>query len=482
VDTRANVRGRQVHSRLRVALVAAAAAAALSASGTQAAPAPVTWCGGAASSTDRPDVAGGDQIHVIYATPSDSPDRFLQLASAIATDLGAIEAWWRRQDPTRAPRFDLAGFSCKGIGSLDITDVKLAHDSAYYNVATSPQLALLRTGLVAAGFADAAKKYLVYYDQAQASTSTECGASYVSGRNGGTEGYAGIFIAPNLESSGTVRGCGSIEASAVRGGYLAVVAAHELVNDLGALDTATPGPPHRCPGDPLHPCDSNLDILAPTPGVSKIGAATLDVGHDDYYAHSGTWWDVQDSPWLRHLDAPEYALNVTVGAGGASVTDLNQPSLSCAAGAPCRWTWATGSQVNLTATAAAGYVFRRWTGCPGIDGPNCTLSMTKGLKVGAVFARPLRVASFHLSFTRNPYRLTASIRLNRDATGDADSIGCSLGKLKVAATTLHGYLAACTWTVPDRLRGHRIEGVVEVNSKGETLLTKSFHVVVPRAR
>jgi List-Bact-rpt repeat protein len=441
---------------------------------------PVTWCGGTSSSTDRPDIVGGDQIHVIYATPSDSPDRFLALASAIATDLNAINTWWKGQDPTRALRFDLAGFSCTGFGALDITDVKLAHDSAYYNVTTSPRLALLRADLVAAGFTDPAKKYLVYFDQAQPSTSTDCGAAYVSSRTGGTEGYAGVFIAPNLEGSGTARGCGSIEASGVRGGYLAVVAAHELINDLGALDTATPGPPHRCPGDPLHPCDSNLDVLAPNPSAATIGAAILDYGHDDYYAHSGTWWDVQDSPWLRHLDAPEYALGVTVGIGGASVADLNQPSVSCTAS--CRWTWADGSQVNLSATAASGYVFERWTGCPSVQGAICTVSVGSSLKVGALFVRPLSVASFHLSFARKPYRLTASITLNRDATGEADFIGCSFGALPVAATRLPGYVAACTWAVPDRFRGHRIQGTVEVDSKGETLLTKRFHIVVPRAR
>ncbi len=443
---------------------------------------PVTWCGGTPSPTDRPDVVGGDQVHVIYATPSDSPDRSAQLASAIATDLSAIDGWWRAQDPTRAPRFDLAALGCTGLGALDISDVKLPHDTAYYNQTTSPRLALLRNDLVAAGFNDGNKKYLVYYDQAQAATGTDCGSAFVNAHIGGSDGYAGVFIAPNLESSGSVRGCGSIEASFARGGYLAVVAAHELVHDLGALDTATPGPPHRCPGDALHPCDNPLDILTATPAAATLDTAILDYGHDDYYAHSGVWWDVQDSLWLRHLDVPEYALHVTVGAGGASVADLNQTSLSCAAGTPCTWTWAAGSQVNLTATAAPGYRFARWTGCPTVQEATCALSVTKALRVGAVFAPPLRAASFHLSFARNPFRLTASIRLNHRAAGEADFIGCSFGGLPVRATTLRGYVAACTWSVPDRFRGHRIQGVLELDSKGETVLTKSFHVVVPKAR
>ena len=109
---------------------------------------PVTWCGDATSSTDRPDVVGGDQIHVVYAVPSDSAGRFAQVASAIATDVGAIGEWWRRQDPTRAPRFDLARFACSGAGSLDISDVRLPHPSAYYNQASVPRFAQHYAALV----------------------------------------------------------------------------------------------------------------------------------------------------------------------------------------------------------------------------------------------------------------------------------------------------------------------------------------------
>jgi hypothetical protein len=481
VVARANVRGRQVHPRLRLALVAVAALiAAATCSVTNAAPVPITWCGSTPSATDRPDIVGGDQIHVIYATPSDSPDRFSSLASAIATDLNAINTWWKRQDPTRAPRFDYAALGCSGFASLDISDVKLPQNTAHYNQPTTPRLALLRDDLIAAGFADPAKKYLVYYDQAQPSASAECGNAYVSAQDGGAKGYAGVVIAPNLEGSGSARGCGSVEASAPRGGFLAVVAAHELVNELGALDTATPGPPHRCPTDVFHVCDSSLDVLYPTPAATTIDAAVLDFGHDDYYAHSGKWWDVQDSPWLRHLDAPEYKLHITVGEGGASVAALDQPNVSCPTGASCAWTWAAGSTVNLSATAGAGYRFSRWTGCPSVNGPICTVAVDQALRVGALFAQPLTVKSFHLSFSRTQQQLTASIRLNRRVGGVADSIRCSFARLQVAATVLHGDVASCTWTLPSRFRGHRLRGVVELDSKGDAVLTKRFHVVVPR--
>ena len=57
-------------------------------------------------------------------------------------------------------------------------------------------------------------------------------------------------------------------------------------------------------------CDNVLDVLAPSPAATTLAAAVLDAGNDDYYGHAGSWWDVQDSPWLRHLDVSEIRLRV----------------------------------------------------------------------------------------------------------------------------------------------------------------------------
>jgi hypothetical protein len=462
----ADVRGREVHPRLRLTVLAATLVAVL-APPAQAAVRPVTWCGDRASATDRPDVVGGDQIHVVYAVPSDGSDRFAQLASAIATDVGAINDWWRRQDLTRAPRFDLAAFSCSGAGALDISDVKLRHATAYYDSTSAPRVQRLRDDLVAAGFGDATKKYLVYYDQAQPAAGTDCGSAYVNAQTGGPHGYAAVYIAPNLG------GCGSVGI----GGFFAVVAAHELINELGALAPGTPGAPHRCPGDTLHPCDNSLDVLAPTPTAVSLATAILDYGRDDYYAHAGPWWDVQDSSWLRHLDAREYRVRVAVGAGGRGVADTSQPSVSCEQPS-CIWTWQAGSQLTLSAEAAPGYRFVRWTGCPSARTGDCTLTVEGPVRVTAVFARPLGVTGFRLSFARDRSTLTATLHLS--APGRADSVGCSFAQRPVLVSSLRRRVASCTWSVPARFRGHRLSGVVELTGKGEPLASKRFHVRVPK--
>ena len=428
----------------------------------------MTWCGSAPTPADLPDIVGGDEIHVVYAVPSDGTDRFPQLATPIAADVGAIGDWWRTQDATRAPRFDLAAFFCSGAGALDISDVRLPHPTAYYNTAT-PRLQLLRDDLVAAGFDDPAKKYLVYYDQQRPATGTDCGAAYVNADAGGEHGYAAVYLAPNLA------GCGT----AGNGGYLAVVAAHELVSELGALAPGTPDPPHRCPTDPLHVCDSSADVLAPRPAVASLAKAVLDHGHDDYYAHGGAWWDVQDSPWLRRLDQGEFPVRVVVGKGGASVSDVDRRSVTCAS-SRCTWTWPAQAKIVLTATAAGGRHLVRWIGCPRAAAATCSFTVDAPASVTAVFAPAVAVSRFHLAFSAGGRRLTATLRSTPPDV--AKAFGCVFGRLQPVASSLSAGVATCQWDVPSRFRGHRIVGVVALRAGGEVVLTKRFRVRVPAWR
>jgi len=114
---------------VRVLFGAAVAVAALLLVPTApAAIAPLRWCGNDLAQSDRAhDRMGGEQIHVIYALPADGPDRFAELASSITTDVAAIDAWWRREDSSRAPRFDLFEFpGCESrFGNLDLSFVRL---------------------------------------------------------------------------------------------------------------------------------------------------------------------------------------------------------------------------------------------------------------------------------------------------------------------------------------------------------------------
>jgi hypothetical protein len=273
--------------RIAVAVVAVAALVAVAAPGVARA---ADWCGASSpSATDRqPDAVLGLETHLIYAYPSDGQDRLAQLASQIASDFEIIDAWWRAQDPTRTLRLDLYDFPgcATTFGKLDISDVRLPRDSSAYGATASA----LQDDLDGA-FRDPDKKYLVYYD-GPVDDPTICGFAPTSVRGGGPDAYAVVRLTS----------CGG--ASLGTGGTSAIAVTHELIHDLGALATPfpTPGPPNACPGDQGHPCDNPNDILYPTQTEGDaLSSKQLDAGRDDYYGHSGDWWDVQDSPFLDRL-------------------------------------------------------------------------------------------------------------------------------------------------------------------------------------
>jgi hypothetical protein len=444
---------------------------------------PVQWCGTDQATTDRPDVVTGRQIHVVYAYPSDGVDRFSLFGSAIATDLGAVDHWWRGQDYTRTPRFDLAALACPGtFGSLDISDVKMAHDSSYYyDIAT--RLGRVRDDLVAAGFNNAYKKYLVYYDTPQPVEWGVCGTGYINPTTGGAAGYAGVWIAANQESTPETRGCGNMEDPQYRGGYTAAVAAHELIHTFGALDTwDNPGPPHMCPSSPGHACDSPLDIMEPAGGTYWIDNMYLDFNHDDYYAHSGTWWDVQDSPWLTHLNETPDTLTITEGVGVASVAS-DQPGLACSAGAACVTSWQPGSQIRLTATPTAGFSRAVWGGgCADAGATSeCDLTLSANTDVTLSYLKPLAIGRFATSLLRRPTRLKATLTLSRVPTAGEASLACSAAAgLRLVTHTISRTAATCVWSVPRRLAGRRVSGRVVVNVDDGSHLSHTFAVRLPK--
>jgi hypothetical protein len=121
--------------------------------------------------------------------------------------------------------------------------------------------------------------------------------------------------------------------------------------------------------------------MAPQGFSNSLFDYALDVGRDDYYGHSGTWWDVQDSQWLSHLDAPQYPLTVKVeGEQGAVESDL--PGIQCPPA--CSIVWDSGTQVLLTATEADnGAHFADFSG--DCTGDICALTMDGPKTVTARF-------------------------------------------------------------------------------------------------
>ena len=355
----------------------------LAAPGAGALGASSSWCGNDVTHTDRlPDAVAGAQIHVVYATPADGPDRFGQLAPGIVADLTEVDSWWRREDPARTPRFDFFAFpGCapSRLEALDLSFARLPRAGGEY--ADEPTaLTKISADLALAPFAlaNAAKKYLLYYD-GPINSDEVCGRAYShQPTTGGRFSYAALW----LRSSA---GCGTVGGN----DWAATSAAHELVHVLGAMPE--PGPPHGCAGDPGHPCDSGRDVLSPlSAGSHHLRDHVLDAGRDDYYGHTGPWWDVQDSAWLRRLDLPQFTLAVALEGlpqSAAQSVRSEFPGIACPPA--CEATWDGGSRVVLLPEyQVAGLEFLGWGGdCTATEG-SCVLAMDAARRVVARYGIP----------------------------------------------------------------------------------------------
>jgi hypothetical protein len=325
------------------------------------------WCGSDEAASDRlPDAVAAQQVHVVYAIPSDGQDAFAADAPLIVSDLSALDAWWVREDPTRTPRFDLFAFPgcAPGLQQLDLSSIRLPHDTAYY-APIEQRVDKLRADL-GTTFANPAKKYLVYYD-APVAVAFDCGQSTIAPDTGGAEAYSFVY----LQADGCTHDLGA-------GGGVAGYVAHELLHNLGAVPDAAP---HLCFEHSV--CDWYWDVETQFPTGDPIAKLVLDYGRDDYYGHSSAWFDVQDSSWLAHVGAAQYELSVSAaGRGGGSVAS-ELPGISCPA--VCSIAWEHGATVVLHATASAGSRFLRWGGaCTGAG--ECTVTMDASKEVSATFA------------------------------------------------------------------------------------------------
>ena len=374
-------------------------AAALAAPGVASArPAPVTWCGGAderqADRVPELELASTQQVRLVYVTPADGPDNFAAYVSGMATDAAWIDEWWEAQDPSRTPRFDRYAFpGCTSrFGALDIGFVKLRNGGAFYSSA-DPFYSL--SNELATSFPDS-EKTIVYYD-GPIPDGNVCGQSPKNAGFGGSYGIAFVYLHSN---------CGLLPPGA---GTSAQVAAHELIHNLGALPN---GAPNACPGDSGHPCDSESDVLYPYVGdASTLDAVTLDVNRDDYYAHSGSWWDVQDSPWLSHL--PQFPVAFSVAGSGSLAVRTPTGSLPCDNG--CSDIGVdSDEQVIAVAVPSPGWRVARWSGACTAISLSCTVTVSAPVTAAVTFERaPVRAVvritgRGHVTQTRG----TGRVRLN----------------------------------------------------------------------
>jgi hypothetical protein len=311
-----------------------------------------TWCGTPTDEDLTPNAVSGYPVHWIYAIGSDAPDRLSTYANAMQTDAEAIDAWWRREDPTRVPRNDLTPLSC-GI-QLDLTSLRLPLSSA--QLASDASFGAIFGALVSGDFRSPFTKYVVYYDGPVAD-------DQICGRGGSDSSGFGLAVV-------YVQACAGVSTAAV--------AAHELLHALGAVPD---GAPHNCPEpNDGHTCDSTSDLMNPFIDDSPLEAKLLDPGRDDYYGHSLPVTDSQDAPWLVQLDR-QLPLQVNISGPGTVTADV--PGLGCAQS--CSTTWNADTRLNLIPAPIGAAKLVRWSGaCTGASA--CNVAVAPGATVSALFA------------------------------------------------------------------------------------------------
>ena len=339
--------------RFLLALLAAAALSTLAATAANAS----TWCGTLSTTDMRPQTVAGPTTHFVYAYPSDGTDRLAEFGTTMQTDAETIDAWWRGQDPTRTPRFDLFSFPCGA--QLDITDVKLANTTAEL-VPIDGRFQKIVGAIAAAVLPSPYQIDVIYYD-APADGQNICGQG---GTNDPTRGPSFAIV----------------YAGSCGGEPTAVIAAHEMTHALGAV---APPAPHDCPPpNDFHVCDSNRDLMYPSSDGTPLSSLVLDVGRDDYYGASGIGLDVRTSRWLRHLDEPQARLALALKGPGTVTSDV--PGVDCTV--TCTTDWDAGQTVTLTAAPTSGMRFIRWGGACTGELADCTVALAGETSVTALFA------------------------------------------------------------------------------------------------
>ena len=197
-----------------------------------------------------------EQIHLVYAIPSDGQDRALDTNGTIEGSVAGFQAWLDGQTRGRVLRIDTAG------AEPDITFFKLSK--------TDDEMARLNPGIVTeierqlerAGFARKGKIYAVYYD---GTSPDRCG------------GAAWPPTLPGRTAAVYLRGkpCAPIPAAS----YWQFAMFHDVFHVAGFVPTCAPN--HTLAG---HVSDDPADLMyaGPQPWVPSV----LDTGRDDYYEHS----------------------------------------------------------------------------------------------------------------------------------------------------------------------------------------------------
>jgi hypothetical protein len=257
--------------------------------------APTSGCPGPPSlprsGVDRPDDLTGHQVHLVYALPSDGPDRSFDTDGSIARSINLVQDWLSGQTGGQRLRLDTYG------GQPDVTFVRLAKTDEYIASFEANVREMVERGLSDAGQIHPDKIYLVYYDGT--STFACGGASYPPY----LIGQAQVLYLRGLPAGPVTCGSNTLGAlGATAPAYFDIAMLHEFTHGLGLVPLCAP---HQYLGG--HASDAANDLMWTGNQPWDVAHVTIDVNRDDYYGHGrADCPDMQTSAFLSPTVGPTW--------------------------------------------------------------------------------------------------------------------------------------------------------------------------------
>jgi hypothetical protein len=264
-----------------------------------------TWCGleNAVHGLVQA-VAGPPDMRLVYAHPSDVPDRFARYSALMQGDAAAIAAdLATASNGTKSVRWTL-GSAC-GPQYADIATVRLPHPAAYYQVADSTdRMGRFEQDLLAAvGPVLGRRDYVVYADglPSQAAGSADLVLDDRPGPENDNNTGGRVAVIWGQGGSDFLGGVGDDERRA------AVL--HEIGHLLGGVQLSAPhstGAGHCTDGwDIMCYADGGPHDAQSYPCPGDPGHAEFDCNHDDYFSpapaassYLATHWNAYNSAFL----------------------------------------------------------------------------------------------------------------------------------------------------------------------------------------
>lgn len=219
---------------------------------------------------DRVDLFSSQfQIHPIYAVPQDQVDEMLDTNGTISGSLKSTNAFFSLASGGKQFRFDMTLSN-----DIDLSFIRLPGSDAEYASNGLFAREAIQADVLAAGFDDSKKLYLVYYG---GTNSASCGSGAPLGSG---DSVAVLYLkgaVPNQIPCGDT----AFSSESQVAGYWEWAAAHEIVHTLGFVD---PCATHYNASAPAHVGDDPRDLMyaGSEPWVPSI----VDVGQDDYFGAS----------------------------------------------------------------------------------------------------------------------------------------------------------------------------------------------------